>query len=128
MTGTTDEPRYAATGWAMIEGNPNFTIDIESENGWAFDGGQLTEDVPFTTLTVTGTLYNRDVTAHILDDDISWTRDTGNVAEDNAWAIKRPMQARAFRSWLTTWGWSSGKRASVRSSARPRCVTDRKYW
>lgn len=89
VTGTTDEPRYAATGWAMIEGNPNFTIDIESENGWAFDGGQLTEDVPFTTLTVTGTLYNRDVTAHILDDDIGWTRDTGNVAEDNAWAIKK---------------------------------------
>lgn len=89
VTGTTDEPRYAATGWAMIEGNPNFTIDIESENGWAFDGGQLTEDVPFTTLIVTGTLYNRDVTAHILDDDISWTRDTGNVAEDNAWAIKK---------------------------------------
>ena len=89
VTGTTDEPRYAATGWAMIEGNPAFTIDIDSSAGWAFDGGQLTEDVPFTTLTVTGTLYNRDVTAHILDDDISWTRDTGNVAEDNAWAIKK---------------------------------------
>ena len=89
VTGTTDEPRYASTGWAMIEGNPAFTIDIDSSAGWAFDGGQLTEDVPFTTLTVTGTLYNRDVTAHILDDDISWTRDTGNVAEDNAWAIKK---------------------------------------
>ena len=89
VTGTTDEPRYAATGWAMIEGNPAFTIDIDSSAGWAFDGGQLTEDVPFTTLTVTGTLYNRDVTAHILDDDISWTRDTGNVSEDNAWAIKK---------------------------------------
>ena len=89
VTGTTDEPRYAATGWAMIEGNPAFTIDIDSSAGWAFDGGQLTEDVPFTTLTVTGTLYNRDVTVHILDDDISWTRDTGNVAEDNAWAIKK---------------------------------------
>lgn len=96
VTGTTDEPRYAATGWAMIEGNPNFTIDIESENGWAFDGGQLTEDVPFTTLTVTGTLYNRDVTAHILDDDISWTRDTGNVAEDNAWAIKKAAAGKSL--------------------------------
>ena len=89
VTGTTDEPRYAATGWAMIEGNPAFTIDIDSSAGWAFDGGQLTDDVPFTTLTVTGMLYNRDVTAHILDDDISWTRDTGNVVEDNAWAIKK---------------------------------------
>lgn len=96
VTGTTDEPRYAATGWAMIEGNPNFTIDIESENGWAFDGGQLTEDVPFTTLTVTGTLYNRDVTVHILDDDISWTRDTGNVVEDNAWAIKKAAAGKSL--------------------------------
>lgn len=96
VTGTTDEPRYASTGWAMIEGNPAFTIDIDSSAGWAFDGGQLTEDVPFTTLTVTGTLYNRDVTAHILDDDISWTRDTGNVAEDNAWAIKKASEGKSL--------------------------------
>lgn len=89
VTGTTDEPRYASTGWAMIEGNPEFTIDIESENGWAFDAAQLQEGVVFTTLNVTGELYNRDVTDSILDTDISWTRDTGNVSEDNAWAIKR---------------------------------------
>lgn len=89
VTGTTDEPRYASRGWAMIEGNPAFAIDIESENGWAFDASQLQEGVVFTTLTVTGQLYNRDVTEHILDTDVSWTRDTGNVSEDNAWAIKR---------------------------------------
>lgn len=89
VTGTTDEPRYASTGWAMVEGNPNFTIDIESENGWQFDGSQLQEGVVFTTLHVTGELYNRDVTDNILDTDVSWTRDTGNVSEDNAWAIKR---------------------------------------
>lgn len=89
VTGTTDEPRYASTGWAMIEGNPAFTIDIESENGWAFDASQLQEGVVFTTLNVTGELYNRDVTDSILDTDVSWTRDTGNVNEDNAWAIKR---------------------------------------
>lgn len=89
VTGTTDEPRYASTGWAMIEGNPEFTIDIDSENGWQFDGSQLQEGVVFTTLTVIGQLYNRDVTDSILDTDVSWTRDTGNVSEDNAWAIKR---------------------------------------
>lgn len=89
VTGTTDEPRYASTGWAMIEGNPEFAIDIDSENGWQFDSTQLQEGVVFTTLNVTGQLYNRDVTEHILDDDISWTRDTGNVSEDNAWAIKK---------------------------------------
>lgn len=89
VTGTTDEPRYASTGWAMIEGNPAFSIDIESENGWAFDATQLQEGVVFTTLSVTGELYNRDVTDSILDTDVNWTRDTGNVSEDNAWAIKR---------------------------------------
>ena len=82
ITGTTNEPRYGSVAWAMIEGNPEFTIDIESSNGWYFDVDRFA-----TTLTVTGELYNRDVTSHILDDDIEWTRDTGNVTEDNAWAV-----------------------------------------
>lgn len=82
QTGATDEPRYGSVAWAMIEGNPEFTIDIESSNGWYFDVDRFA-----TTLTVTGELYNRDVTLHILDDDIEWTRDTGNVTEDNAWAV-----------------------------------------
>ena len=83
-TGTTDEPKYGSVGWAMIEGNPDFTIDIESTNGWYFDAETFT-----TTLTITGQLYNQDVTNHILDEDIEWTRDTGDVTEDNAWAVKR---------------------------------------
>lgn len=82
VPGTTDEPKYGSATWAMIEGNPEFTIDIESSNGWYFDVDRFA-----TTLTVTGELYNRDVTSHILDDDIEWTRDTGNVTEDNAWAV-----------------------------------------
>ena len=82
VTGTTDEPKYGSATWAMIEGNPEFTIDIESSNGWYFDADRFA-----TTLTVTGELYNRDVTSHILDDDIEWSRDTGNVTEDNAWAV-----------------------------------------
>lgn len=89
VTGTFDEPKYGCTGWAMIRGNPEFTIDIDSENGWGFDATQLQDGVVFTTLSIIGYLYNRDVTEHILDTDVSWTRDTGNIAEDNAWAIKR---------------------------------------
>lgn len=83
-TGTTDVPKYGSVGWAMIEGNPDFTIDIESTNGWHFDAETFA-----TTLTITGQLYNQDVTDHILDEDIEWTRDTGDVTEDNAWAVKR---------------------------------------
>lgn len=82
VSGTTDEPKYGAAGWAMVEGNPDFSIDIESSNGWYFDAERFA-----TTLTITGELYNRDVTAHILDADVEWTRDTGNVTEDNAWAV-----------------------------------------
>ena len=82
VSGTTDEPQYGSASWAMIEGNPDFSIDIESSNGWYFDAERFA-----TTLTITGELYNRDVTAHILDADVEWTRDTGNVTEDNAWAV-----------------------------------------
>ena len=79
VSGTTDEPQYGSASWAMIEGNPDFSIDIESSNGWYFDAERFA-----TTLTITGELYNRDVTTHILDSDVEWTRDTGNVTEDNA--------------------------------------------
>lgn len=82
VTGTTDEPQYGSASWAMVEGNPDFSIDIESSNGWYFDAERFA-----TTLTITGELYNRDVTTHILDSDVEWTRDTGNVTEDNAWAV-----------------------------------------
>lgn len=81
-TGTTQEPRFGCTDWAMIEGNPDFSIDIESSRGWYFDADRLD-----TTFRVVGELYNRDVTEHIPDADITWTRDTGNPTEDNAWAM-----------------------------------------
>ena len=82
INGTTDIPRYGAAGWAMIEGNPDFTIEIESSNGWYFDADKFA-----TTLFIKGYLYNGEVTAHILDVDVEWSRDTGNVTEDNAWAV-----------------------------------------
>lgn len=92
INGTLDEPRFGSTGWAMKEGNPNFSIDISSANDWRIDldkmdeNGNLVDDLD--TLTITGMLYNRDVTEYILDADVEWTRDSGNVTEDNAWAVK----------------------------------------
>ena len=76
----------------MKEGNPNFSIDISSANDWRIDldkmdeNGNLVDDLD--VLTITGMLYNRDVTEHILDADVEWTRDSGNITEDNAWAVK----------------------------------------
>ncbi len=84
VTGTLQEPKYGSSDWAMLRGNPLFTIDIDSTRGWFFDVETFA-----TTLFITGRLYNQDVTDSILDGDCSWTRDTGNVAEDNAWSVKR---------------------------------------
>lgn len=94
-SGTLDEPKYGCTGWAMIRGNPAFTIELTSTNNWEFDADRIAQRdesgdyIPFTSLVVTGWLYNQDVTESILDSDVSWARDTGNAAEDNAWAIRR---------------------------------------
>lgn len=102
VSGTLDEPKYGSTGWAMIRGNPAFTIDIDSTQGWQFDSDRITDKddsgdyIVFTTLQVTGQLYNQDVTDDILDSDVTWTRDTGNVTEDNAWAIKRAAAGKSL--------------------------------
>lgn len=88
---TTDEPRYASTGWAFVEGNPEFSIDISSSNGFRFSKNyifgcrdDLGELQPFTIIAIRGILYNNDVTEHLTN--VVWTRDTGNPTEDNRWA------------------------------------------
>ena len=88
---TTDEPRYASTGWAFVEGNPEFFIDISSSNGFRFSKSyifscrdDLGELKPFTIITIRGILYNNDVTEHLTN--VVWARDTGNPTEDNKWA------------------------------------------
>lgn len=88
---TAVEPKYASTGWAFVEGNPEFAINVVSSDGWRFsknyvfsrrnDLGELTA---FTTLSVVGKLYNNDVTEHLFN--VAWTRDTGDAEKDNQWA------------------------------------------
>lgn len=88
---TQKEPKYSGTGWAFVEGNPEFTIDVTSSEGWRFsrnyifgkrdDFGEL---APFTIIHLYGKLYNQDVTEHLTN--IVWTRDTGDPAKDNQWA------------------------------------------
>ncbi|WP_307759042.1 hypothetical protein [uncultured Mediterranea sp.] len=123
LTGTTQEPRYGCTDWAMIEGNPTFAIEIESSNGWYFDYEAISvtdeagQPVVFTTLQVVGTLYNQDVTADILDADVSWTRDTGDVTEDNAWAVKRADAGKQLTLTLDDLGTNYQSRTSCKFKA-----------
>ena len=88
-TGTHTEPRWNSTDWAMIEGNPAFSVDFqEAEAIYDFDNF-------IAPLTIVATLYGQDITDDILDTDVSWTRYTENsqgvqrVTSDTVWAEKR---------------------------------------
>lgn len=86
---TTTAPRWNNTHWAMIEGNPDFTVEF-ADTDYLFDPDRFA-----VTLTIIAKLHNQDVTADILNADVAWTRYSedadGNerVASDNAWALRR---------------------------------------
>lgn len=87
-TGATTAPAWNNTDWAMVEGNPDFTVDF-AETDYLFDPDKFN-----LTLTIIARLYNTDITADILDADVQWTRYSEDangverVASDNAWALK----------------------------------------
>ncbi len=87
---TTTAPAWNNTDWAMIEGNPAFTVEF-TEMGDAL----LDPDRIDLTLTIVARLYNIDVTADILDADVQWIRYSEDAAgvervtSDQAWAIRR---------------------------------------
>lgn len=88
-TGTKTAPAWNNTDWAMVEGNPQFTVEF-AETDYIFDPDRFA-----LTLTIIAWLYNMDITDDILPADVQWTRYSedakGNerVASDNAWALKR---------------------------------------
>lgn len=91
---TQAEPKYASTGWAFVEGNPEFKVEMTSSQGWSFDCDEISklndegQYNVFTTLSFEATLYNRSVNDYVEAKRVIWTRDTGNAQEDNAWAIE----------------------------------------
>nr|DAI53350.1 MAG TPA: tail protein [Bacteriophage sp.] len=91
---TQAEPKYASTGWAFVEGDPEFKVEMTSAQGWSFDCDEISklndegQYNVFTTLSFEATLYNRSVNSYVEAKRVIWTRDTGNVQEDNAWAIE----------------------------------------
>ena len=88
-TGTKTAPAWNNTDWAMVEGNPEFTVDFE-DTDYLFDPDRFA-----LTLKIVAKLYNMDVTADIPDSDVVWTRYSEDqngaerVASDQAWALKR---------------------------------------
>ena len=88
-TGTTTAPAWNNTDWAMVEGNPQFTVEF-ADTDYIFDPDRFS-----LTLPIIARLYNMDITDDILPADVEWTRyseDANGVprtASDNAWALKR---------------------------------------
>ena len=88
-TGTKTAPAWNNTNWAMVEGNPQFTVEF-ADTDYIFDPDRFS-----LTLTIIARLYNMDITDDILPADVEWTRyseDANGVprtASDNAWALKR---------------------------------------
>lgn len=88
---TTKPPIYSSTAWAFVEGNPYFTLEMQSSKLWSFRLNDLMATNAdgswkvFTTLSVVGRLYNQDVTDSMVN--VVWTRDSGNPTADNKWAL-----------------------------------------
>lgn len=88
---TTKPPIYSSTAWAFVEGNPYFTLEMQSSKLWNFRLNDLMETNAdgswkvFTTLSVIGRLYNQDVTDSMVN--VVWTRNSGNPTADNKWAL-----------------------------------------
>ena len=91
VTGTTQEPKWNATDWAMIEGNSELSLVFSSNNGYNFFAGKV--DAEFTPIVYWG--YN-DISEDVLPGDWSWTRDSGQVTEDNAWSVAHANNGRVL--------------------------------
>ena len=88
---TTKPPVYSSTAWAFVEGNPYFTLEMQSSKLWNFRLNDLMATNAdgswkvFTTLSVIGRLYNQDVTDSMVN--VVWTRNSGDPTADNKWAL-----------------------------------------
>lgn len=91
VTGTTQEPKWNATDWAMIEGNSELSLEFSSNNGYNFFAGKV--DAEFTPILYWG--YN-DISLDVSPGDWSWTRDSGQVTEDNAWSVAHANNGRVL--------------------------------
>lgn len=80
VEGTTAEPKWDSTDWLLVAGDSSLSLDIESSDGDTFLCGELE-----TTLTAVVRRGVNDITSSILDSDFTWSRDTGDTAEDSAW-------------------------------------------
>lgn len=80
---TYEEPRWNAKDWVMLEGDPNYYVEIESSGGYAFRRSNVN-----TVLTARVYYGNTDITSEVVATegyDCEWLRDTGRPGDDKVW-------------------------------------------
>lgn len=109
---TTEEPRWNAQTWVMLQGNGNYSLDFDSSEGWQFFRGNVNTII--SLIVVYGT---EDITARLMNragTEVEWLRESGNVPSDNSW---KPTYVDGDRSKLrldntdmpTGWGFEIRK-------------------
>ena len=109
---TTEEPRWNAQTWVMLQGNGNYSLDFDSSEGWQFFRGNV--NTVISLIVVYGT---EDITARLMKragTEVEWLRESGNVPSDNSW---KPTYVDGDRSRLrldntdmpTGWGYEIRK-------------------
>lgn len=80
---TTEEPRWNAQGWQLMEGDTNYSMTFESSEGFTFFRGNVN-----TQIDAVLWYGNMDITADVKQlagVEVEWLRDSGNVPADNSW-------------------------------------------
>lgn len=80
---TTEEPRWNARSWVLLEGDKNYILTFESSNGWQYRLNQVETDIKAVVVYA-----NQDISDNLFVTtgvEVEWLRDTGNVASDNSW-------------------------------------------
>lgn len=77
---TTEEPSWSSASWVMIEGRSDVRMEFDSSNGYAFFAGAV--DTVITPVVLIG---NANVSADIVEEQWSWTRESGQEESDIVW-------------------------------------------
>lgn len=80
---TTEEPRWNAQGWQLLEGDSTYILELESSEGMGFIRGKVDTVVTFTLRHA-----SEDITDRLLSmvgAEIVWFRESGNTPSDNNW-------------------------------------------
>lgn len=81
---TTEEPSWASAAWYMIEGRSDVRMEFDSNNGYAFFS-----DAVDTVITPVVFIGNVNVSPEIVEEQWSWTRESGDQTADTIWNIEK---------------------------------------